>query len=184
MTSPSRFELAQADQSQLQEISDLVNSAYRGDSSRQGWTTEADFMDGLRTDPKRLASELSANPSRTILFLRESSTRAMVGCVFLERFEDEAGVGCYLGMLTVSPTLQDQGIGRLLLEHAESHAKTAWGASRVTLGVIQLRESLMAWYERRGYKKMGKTKPFPYDQLTTDVPLRNDLYFVMFEKQI
>jgi ribosomal protein S18 acetylase RimI-like enzyme len=141
-------------------------------------------MGGLRTDPERLASELSDGSNRTLLFLREVSTRAMVGCVFLERFEDEAGVGCYLGMLTVSPTLQDQGLGRLLLDHAEEYAKKTWGASRMTLGVIQLRESLMAWYERRGYKKTGMTKPFPYDQLTTDAPKRNDLYFVMFEKPI
>jgi ribosomal protein S18 acetylase RimI-like enzyme len=179
----SRFSYSRADKSNIQELSDLVNSAYRGESSRVGWTTEADFMDGFRTDPKRLASELAASPYRAILYLREISTGSIAGCVFLEQFQDENGMGCHLGMLTVKPTLQDQGLGRTLLELAETYARDS-GASKISLGVIHLRETLMAWYERRGYSRTGKTKPFPYDELTTDVPKRDDLCFVLFEKAI
>lgn len=166
----------------LQEISKLVNSAYRGESSKKGWTTEADFLDGQRTDPKSLAEELS-DPNTTILCLRAQENSPILACVFLKRFEDEQGIGCYLGMFTVEPTLQAQGLGRVLHAKALEVAKE-WGAVRMSLGVIHLRHSLMAWYERLGYQKTGATEAFPYENPKCGLPKVNDLHFVMFEKSL
>jgi len=161
-------------------ISTLVNSAYRGESSRLGWTTEADFLDGQRTDPDSIHA-LLRDPRQTILLLRDHSKAAILGCVNLERTSNQS---CYLGMLTILPTLQAKGAGRQLLTAGEKFARQNWQACQVTLGVIHVRESLIAWYERRGYKKSGKTKPFPYGNERYGLPKRNDLYFVFLDKNI
>lgn len=166
-----------------EELARLVNSAYRGESSRAGWTTEADFLGGQRTDPAVLRQELREQ-SRVILCLRRQNEGRILACVNLTRFKEGKSVGCYLGMLTVDPTLQALGLGRTLLSQAESYAARAWGASRMTLGVIHLRESLMAWYERRGYVRSGLTEPFPYGNAKAGIPLRDDLHFIMFEKSL
>jgi GNAT superfamily N-acetyltransferase len=133
-----------------------------------------------RTDAADITGHIK-NPGHKILTLSESENGPILACVLLEFFDRERGKGCYLGMLTVKPNLQSQGIGRFLLEASEEDARR-WGAGFVILGVIQVRESLIAWYERRGYKKSGLTKPFPYGNLQFGAPKREDLYFVFFEK--
>jgi hypothetical protein len=50
--------------------------------------------------------------------------------------------------------------------------------------VIQVRDTLIAWYERRGYSLTGETKPFPYGDDRFGRPLRNDLHFVVLEKTL
>jgi GNAT superfamily N-acetyltransferase len=167
------------------EICTLVNSAYRGESSRFGWTTEADYLDGARITPARTKEMIQPEFGQTILVMRESEDERspLLGCVYLEKTEISDQPGCYLGMLTVEPKMQDRGLGRILLREAEAFAR-AWGARRMTLGVIQLRGTLMAWYERRGYKRTDITRPFPYDQPEVGIPKRKDLHFVMFEKEL
>ncbi len=157
----------------------LVNSAYRGESSKKGWTTEADFLGGQRIDEARLL-ELMSDPANTILCMVDG-TNVIIGTVSLEKFEDDNGVGCYLGMLTIQPTAQTIGLGKSLMLEAEEFARK-WGAARMTLGVIQLRPELMAWYERRGYRKNGDIVAFPYGDTRFGEPKRDDLHFVMFEK--
>jgi GNAT superfamily N-acetyltransferase len=103
--------------------------------------------------------------------------------VCLDWFEDENGVGCYLGMLTVEPTSQTGGVGKQMMAAAEAAAR-AWGARRMTLGVINFRTELMAWYERRGYRKTGEILPFPYGDTRFGEPKRDDLHFVMFSKSL
>jgi len=163
------------------ELSILINSAYRGDSSKAGWTTEADLLDGQRTDAGTLRALIEKEDCK-ILCLRQASAGPILGCVFLQ-LQREAVVKCYLGMLTVKPLLQTHGHGKALMRAAENMAQE-WGAEAVVLSVIQVRQSLMDWYERRGYKKNGHTKPFPYGDLQSGVPKRDDLYFVIFEKSL
>jgi len=164
------------------EIAALVNSAYRGETSRFGWTTEADYLDGARISRASAAYLIQPEFGKTVLVLREQEDRPIIGCVSLEKSQDENDPGnCYLGMLTVHPKRQDRGLGRLLLDQAEKFA-AAWGAQKMTLGVIQLRGTLIAWYERRGYRRTPVTKPFPYDDPEVGTPKRRDLSFVMFEK--
>ncbi len=166
-------------ESDVSALHALVNSAYRGESSKAGWTTEADFLGGQRIDPERL-TELIRDPRQTILCLFDESNR-LIGTVCLER--TDGGRAFYLGMLTVNPSLQTAGLGKKLMIHAEAFAIQA-GAVEMTLGVVSPRVELMAWYERRGYKKTGQTLPFPYGDVRFGEPKRDDLHFVMFAKPL
>jgi ribosomal protein S18 acetylase RimI-like enzyme len=156
-----------------------VNSAYRGESSRAGWTTEADYLGGQRTDPSTLARDLAANPGARILTLREADE--LIGCVWLE--PADGGEVVYVGMVTVRSDLQDRGLGRRLLDAAEAEARRM-GARRTRMTVVSVRDTLIAWYERRGYAATGERRPFPYDDPLFGVPSRDDLEFVVLEKPI
>ena len=169
-----------AEESDLEAVAALVNSGFRGDSSRAGWTTEADLLGGQRTDPAALRGELAAREGAVLLLLREAPGGELLGSVWLD--PEEPGVW-HLGMLTVRPDLQGRQLGRTLLAEAESYA-AARGAERMRLTVIQVRDSLGAWYERRGYVRTGETKPFPYGDERFGLPLRDDLHFEVFEKRL
>lgn len=135
----------------------LINSAYRGETSKKGWTTEAHLLQGeLRTDAPELTM-LMNNP-QAILFKYTTENEAIVGSVYLEK-QDR---GLYLGMLTVSPLQQASGIGKQLMAAAEQYAKENDCAS-IFMNVISVRQELIAWYERLGYQKTNETKPFPDD---------------------
>jgi ribosomal protein S18 acetylase RimI-like enzyme len=158
-----------------------VNSAYRGESSRQGWTTEADYLDGQRTDPATLARDLAATPGARLLVWREAADGPLLGSVWLEPVGD--GEAWYLGMLTVRPDLQARGLGRALLAAAETEAAAA-GARRIRMTVVSIRDTLIAWYQRRGYTLTGETRPFPYGDPLFGEPKRPDLQFVVLEKRL
>ncbi len=151
----------------------LVNSAYRGDSSRRGWTTEADLLDGVRTDETGLQSML-ANHQATILKYEEAGQ--LLGCVYLEQKGDRL----YLGMLTVSPEAQAGGIGKRLMAAAEQLARD-WHCRAVRMTVIPQRHELIAFYERRGYQATGETEPFPMDDPRFGLP-KQPLSFIVLEK--
>jgi N-acetylglutamate synthase-like GNAT family acetyltransferase len=155
----------------------LVNSAYRGASSQAGWSTEADLLDGQRTDVDQVLETIAA-PGNVILVHEQDGT--IVACVHLER----TGAECYLGMLTVRPTLQSQGVGRRLLASAEQWAVEHWRSRAVHMTVITLREELIAWYERRGYRRTGVQKPFPYGDERFGLPRRPDLVFEVLRKDL
>lgn len=173
------YTVRRANELDVSKLNVLVNSAYRGESSKKGWTTEADFLGGQRIDEARLRA-LLLEPKTAILCLVDDADNVF-GCVCLEGFEDKKGQGCYLGMLTVKPTAQTGGLGKTLMSEAENFARAS-GAKRMTLSVIQIREELMAWYERRGYRKTGEIAPFPYGDVRFGEPRRDDLQFVTFEK--
>ncbi|RYF64828.1 MAG: GNAT family N-acetyltransferase [Cytophagaceae bacterium] len=136
-------------------LNQLVNSAYRGDSSRKGWTTEADLLGGIRTSEETLGEQF-ATPNATIL--KYVVDGDLLGCVYLEQKGDDL----YLGMLTVSPELQAGGIGRQLLDAAEQYARDKQ-CRAITMTVIPQRHELLAWYERRGFQRTGAVHPFPND---------------------
>ncbi len=134
----TRWIIAPAGATDLPEIARLVNSAYRGEDARQGWTHETDLLGGQRTDPETLAGELSGPNPATILALRETAGGPILACVLLEQVQGGHGVRrCYLGMLTVAPAVQAQGVGRIMLEAAENHARTI-GANVIVMTVIYL----------------------------------------------
>jgi ribosomal protein S18 acetylase RimI-like enzyme len=155
----------------------LVNSAYRGASSRAGWTTEADLLDGQRIDVEAL-TETIATPDNVILLLVQD--QAPVACVHVAR----TGEDCYVGMLTVRPTAQGSGLGRQLLDAAERWAIERWSSRAMHMTVIRQRVELIAWYERRGYRRTGERKPFPYGDERFGVPRRGDLQFEVLRKPL
>jgi len=160
----------------LPEVRALVESAYRGDSSRRGWTTEADYLDGQRTDVDAL-QEIINHPMQCILLAREGSE--LVASVHLKLDLPSA----MLGMFAVTPTLQGGGIGRRTVVQAESWALNQ-GASLMRMYVISLRASLIAWYQRLGYSLTSQSAPFPYGDARFGVPKRDDLMFVVMQKRL
>ena len=165
----------------LPALAALVNGAYRGESSRQGWTTEADLIGGQRTDAASLAGDLAADPSAQLLVLRDAPDGPPLGSVRLEPADDAAT--WYLGMLTIRPDLQDRKLGRELLAAGEAAAR-AQGARRIRMMVISVRAELIAWYARRGYAPTGETRPFPYGDPRLGEPKRDDLSFLVLEKRL
>ena len=156
----------------------LIEGAYRGDSARRGWTHEADLLDGQRTDLEDLRAVI-ADPKRVLLLAEADG--APFACVQLV---DQGAGAAYLGMLTVDPARQGSGMGRDLLAAAEPEAAARFGADRVRMTVIRQRGELIAWYERRGYALTGETAPFPMDDPRFGLPKRQDLEFVVLQKQL
>jgi ribosomal protein S18 acetylase RimI-like enzyme len=159
-------------------VVDLVHSAYRGDSSRQGWTTEAHLLEGQRTDVAAVREVIEQLGSLLLLALLEDT---LVGCCQLVHRE---ATGAYFGMFAIRPGLQGNGLGGAVLAEAERTARAQWGVRSMRMTVIRQREGLIAWYRRRGYEPTGETEPFPYGDERFGVPLRDDLEFVVLEKPI
>jgi ribosomal protein S18 acetylase RimI-like enzyme len=155
----------------------LVESAYRGDVSKQGWTTEADLLGGRRTGADDISACI-AGPHSVILMAERDGE--LLGCAHVA-IEDGAG---YFGMFSVSPTLQGGGIGKLLLAEAERVVREDWGLGAMRMTVIDVRDELIAFYERRGYRRTGIHKPFPYGDERFGQPKRDDLRFEILEKAL
>ena len=153
----------------------LVESAYRGNASRAGWTTEADFLDGRRTGPDDVLAQIARPRSRILLAEREGQLLACAHAAV----EDGAG---YFGMFSVQPGLQNTGIGKVMLAEAERIAREDWQLPTMRMTVIDIRAELIAWYERRGYRRTGITRPFPYGDARFGIPKRDDLRFEILEK--
>ncbi|MEU9206454.1 GNAT family N-acetyltransferase [Streptomyces sp. NPDC048415] len=155
----------------------LIESAYRGDSSRSGWTTEADILQGQRTDPEGVLAVIKAPDSRLLTVERDGTVAA---CCQLEHRGDHA----YFGMFAVSPALQGEGLGKVIIAEAERTARETWGVTEMHMTVISVRDDLIAWYERRGYRRTGKMTPFPYGDERFGIPQRDDLQFELLVKPL
>ncbi|WP_262285750.1 GNAT family N-acetyltransferase [Micromonospora sp. MA102] len=175
MTSPRTVRPARS--GDVAALVDLVESAYRGERSRAGWTTEADLLAGQRTDPDMVAEAVSS-PAGTVLVVEDGTE--IVACCHLERRDDHV----YFGMFAVAPGRQGGGLGRDLLAEAERHAREQWHSGEMRMTVITQREDLIAWYERRGYVRTGELSPFPYGDERFGVPLRPDLAFETLRKKL
>ena len=162
----------------LSALHRLVHSAYRGDSARAGWTHEADLLDGQGTDEAALA-EVLADPGQAILVARDDEVLA--GCISVAAKD---GGLAYIGMVTVDPQRQNSGLGRHLLEAAETYARDHFGCTRAEMTVIAVRIELIAWYERRGYAATGETRPFPAADPRFGLPRRDDLEFIVLDKAL
>lgn len=173
----SQVEFRYAEAADVPAIVALVESAYRGDASRVGWTTEADLLGGQRTDVDDITSIL-AEPDTSLLLVLEGGV--ILGCVLMRREPD----GLYVGMLAVRPQLQARGLGRRLLAEAEARGRREFGARHARMTVIEQRRDLIAWYQRRGYVDTGHTEPFPYDNPRFGMPKRDDLRFIVMAKDL
>lgn len=174
MPAPLTFRAATTDD--VAAIVALVQSAYRGDSSRAGWTTEAHLLDGRRTTPDDVADLVTATDSTVVLAERDGT---LVACCHVERRDSR----CYFGMFAVDPTRQGDGVGRQVLAHAEDLARR-WACTVMEMTVIHQRTDLIAFYERRGYTDTGQRSPFPYGDERFGLPRRDDLAFTLLVKNL
>jgi ribosomal protein S18 acetylase RimI-like enzyme len=158
------------------ELAALVNSCYRGDSSRKGWTTEADLLDGTRTDTAEVETLITAHGSAFLLCV---SNGEVIGSVHLQ----QDGSSCHLGMLVVRPDLQGSGIGRRLMQAGEEFARGELGAVKMTMHVITMRRELLAYYQRRGYRRTGEIEPFHVDE-THGLPKVEGIELELLEKEL
>jgi len=156
----------------------LVQSGFRGDSAKRGWTHEADLLGGQRTDAAALA-EMIADPKQTMWLLEAND--ALLGCVSVA---DKGQAHAYLGMLTVDPGHQSSGLGRKLVDRAEAYARESLGARVMEMTVIKQRGELVAWYLRHGYALTGRDEPFPLDDPRFGLPKTRDLVFVVLAKTL
>ncbi|MBX6371866.1 MAG: GNAT family N-acetyltransferase [Acidothermus sp.] len=178
MTAADDVSFRFATASDVATVVELVESAYRGESSRKGWTTEADLLDGQRTDAESVADLLRDPRSRILL---GSDRSGVVACAHLRDLGDGR---VYFGMFAVSPTAQAKGIGSRVLSEAEQVAAGLWGARELEMTVIMQRTELIEWYERRGYRRTGETRPFPYGDRRFGIPRRPDLAFAVLRKEL
>lgn len=155
----------------------LVETAYRGEASREGWTTEADILDGQRTDTDAI-EDILADPGSRLMLAFDGDN--LVACCHLERREGYA----YFGMFAVKPTLQGSGVGKQVLAAAERWVLHEWDIHEMHMTVISVREELITWYERRGYARTGKRTPFPYGDDRFGLPRRDDLEFELLVKEL
>ncbi len=156
----------------IPELHPLIERAYRGEASRAGWTHEADYLSGPRTDAATLAAIIAA-PAETMLVGVDAGR--VVACV---QISDRRDGLAYLGFLAVEPVGQATGLGRTMIAAAEDHAR-GFGATRMEMTVVDRRTTLIAYYERRGYALTGETRPFPA-ALLEGVPLA----FVVLAKSL
>jgi N-acetylglutamate synthase-like GNAT family acetyltransferase len=163
--------------SDSENLVDLIRSAYRGEVSRGGWTSEADFVEGDRIDTDQILSMIEGGDS---CFLVLERAEEIVGCCHLQ---NRGGGNIYFGTFSVRPTLQGEGLGGHLLGEAEREASVAYGAAALEIAVLGQQEKLIEWYERRGFRRTGDTQPFPADEKFAR-PLRDDLYFVILKKDL
>jgi GNAT superfamily N-acetyltransferase len=157
----------------------LINRAYRG-SGAADWNTESGYISGTRTTEGLLREEVAAKPQAFLLKWEDARADSLAGCVWLEPVDRETW---YLGSLAIEPLRQKDGLGKTLLAAAEQWALER-GASRIRMSVVNVRDALIAWYVRRGYHQTGETLPFPYGDDRFGTPKRDDLHFVVLEKEL
>ena len=162
---------------------ELVTSAYRGEASRAGWTTEADLLDGNRIAPEVLRADIERAHSRVLLAQGAAGSAQAGELLACAHVASENGAG-YFGMFSVRPHLQGHGIGKALLAEAERVVRDDWRLPAMRMTVIDLREELIAWYQRRGYRRTGIKKPFPETDPRFGIPKRDDLRFEVLEKEL
>lgn len=162
------------------QVTVLVRSAYRGDSSRAGWTTEADLLSDNRIEEPEVVEKIN-NPNASVILAHDQDGVLAACCEVVRR--DDGTVGQF-GMFAVDPQRQAGGIGRQVLAEAEADAKRTFGLKTIEMLVIDVREELIAWYLRRGYEKTGRTKAFHYHALSEGQASRDDLQFIVLAKAI
>lgn len=173
-----KLEYRRAENKDIEAVIRLVESAYRGEASRQGWTTEADLLDGGRTFTEEV-SGIIATADNKIILVEEAGN--LLASVHIKKL---ANGRAYLGMFAVAPTEQNRGIGKSLLNYVEKLAVTEWQCQVIEMTVIRQRPELIAWYKKQGYRITGEEREFPYGDERYGIPKRNDLLLEVLVKTI
>ncbi|MFC5930530.1 N-acetyltransferase [Cryobacterium melibiosiphilum] len=165
-----------ADLDDAPTVIELVTSAYRGEASKQGWTSEADLIDGQRINLEVLSADIR-RPNSVVLLAERGG--GLVGCAHVARTDT---THAYFGMFAVHPLGQAQGDGKRILAEAERFVAAEWMSSVMTMTVLDARSELLAFYERRGYRRTATYTPFPYGDERFGLPRRDDLRLEVLEK--
>lgn len=155
----------------LPALHPVIERAYRGETARQGWTHEADLIEGPRTTLETLAG-IVADPEQVLLSAWEEGVA--LGCV---NVANRGGGTAYLGLLCIEPLRQAAGLGRQLIAAAEAHARDVFGCTRIEMTVIEERRKLIEYYVRRGYGETGARCDFP-------IPLDPPLFMTVLAKPL
>lgn len=153
-----QFAMRSAKVSDVPALLQLVEDAYRGGKATVAWKNEHDRVTGPRTSKNELSRYITSTES-SILVL-ESGNGTFAGCVCVEK----QGADAHIGLLAVNPSFQNQGVGRRLLEDAESYGQAQFGCTSGVMWVLSGRDELLEFYRRRGYEKTGETVPFPAEE--------------------
>lgn len=173
---PAELTVREARPSEVAEVVELVNDAYGRTQASSGWTSEDEILEGPRVQAADVEAILG-DPEGAMLVAPVD--REIVGCAHVLGLEP--GV-CEIGMLSVRPDRQAEGLGRAILARAERYAREERGAERIALHVLTVRKELIAWYERRGYERTGETRPFEPEEPQRS--LVGELAFAVLERRI
>jgi N-acetylglutamate synthase-like GNAT family acetyltransferase len=166
-----------ADHTDIDALVALVESAYRGDSSRQGWTSEADLIGGQRTSPHEMTTLLDGGE-----ILVAETGREIVGCCHLSRIDEQT---VHFGTFAVNPLAQGGGLGRRLFAAAEEEAALHFQATEIVIEVVAQQVALKEWYDRLGFSLTGRSLPFPAAaDGAGPTLLRDDIHFLEMKKTI
>lgn len=176
-TSKLRFRAATPDDAP--QLQPLIKSAYRGEKIKNAWTTEGHLVADDRIDVQGIVGKISTPDSAVLIAADDDGT--LVACCEVTKKDETVG---YFGLFAVDPARQGGGLGRQVLAYAEEYVRSTWGVEMMEMWVIWTRDELIEWYVRRGYRKTGRSSPFPYDQLVNGKALRDDLYFTVLEKDL
>jgi GNAT superfamily N-acetyltransferase len=171
------LEFRRAQLADAEQIKALVESSYRGEAAKQGWTTESDLLGGQRTDVSEVRALLAAEHSMMVL---ATDGGQLVGSAHIQMHAD----GCHFGMFAVRPTLQGAGVGKALLAEGEKRAMQDFAAVQMRMWVLWMRTELIAFYERRGYLRTGEKENFVYGDERFGLPKRDDLHFIVLAKTL
>lgn len=171
-------QLQRAREEDMPAVASLLNRAYRNTQGEGGWTTEVGIIDGDRISEATLRQEVAAKGDATLLVWKIQGN--VKGCVWLEPVTNGTW---YLGSLAIDPQLQNAGYGRKLMAAAENWCQ-ARGGTRIQMTVLEVRDTLISWYERRGYHQTGETEAFPAGDTRFGTPVSPDLRFVFMEKYL
>jgi len=171
------IEIRIATKTDSQAIANLVNSVYRGDEAKKGWTTEADLLSGIRITVEKVQEIINTSGNTILLAILDDK---LAGCVHLKKVDNNKAI---LGMLSVNVNFQTKGIGKMLITKSEEYVKESFGCSEMEMKVISVRKELIEYYQRRGYKLTGRTEPFVLKAHFGD-PKIKDLEFVYLVKEL
>lgn len=155
------------------KVTSLIERAYRGPEAAEGWASEAHLLTGPRTTEGEIGALITDSESRFVLAELPDILKGdqLVGCALIQK----DGEGAYFGMFAIEPAQQIAGLGKALLAKCERAARDLWAAKSMSMVVINVREELIAWYERRGYARTGHREPFPFGPATGELHRDFDL---------
>ena len=147
----SQFRLVKAHDGQWQAIADLVNLTYRGDL---GGRRIMKKKRGDRTNRQAIESAM-CNPNAH--FLVVNLPKILASCIYVAKEKEHA----YIGFFSVHPSLQGRGLGKYVLEQAETFVLRNMEIHKFVMFVVSQRRELIEFYQRRGYFRTGRIEAYP-----------------------